>query len=188
MNYARTLAIIGILIIIASQVLPLWNQNEVLTWSSSQGTETAGRYLVEGRVTPPIKSGSSIAVTLTTANPGSAAVLVFPATSSGDIGPSVLSEVLQTGERSARWSIVAPQDSNYLLVVASWNTTYSLTVESSWAPYHETAIVFPVGFAITFVGILIEYYQRTIVAERAKLGRSTEPAQKRRSGAKRKER
>ena len=161
---------VGVTIMIASQILPLWVQSQVLTISGPKVEFNQTRtYWIDARVTPPIRSGSRILVTLTTMKPGSAALLIFPSTSDGDMkGPSLLAEVLEPEASISSWNLTAPQDANYMLVVTSWNSTYVLRVESTWSSFHETKTVLLFGFAIAFGGILLEYYQRILTAEKKK--------------------
>lgn len=169
-SYARPIVLLGIAIMVASQVLPFWTQSQVLTLSGPQVQFTETRnYWIDTRITPPIRSGSRMSVTLTSAKPGSAAVLVFPSTPDGDMkGPSLLAEVLDPTANKASWSLTTPQDSNYMVVVTSWNSTYNLKVESTWSPFYETKTALLVGFAVAFGGMLLEYYQRILIAERKK--------------------
>ncbi len=169
MKYARILMAIGIAIMVASQVLPLWTQRQMLTIFGPQSFTTNRTYGIDAQITPPIRSGSGIVVTLNSSKPGSAAVLVFPSSSKGDMrGPSVLADVLPAGERSAKWNLIAPEDSNYLIVVSSWNSTYSLMFESTWSPYYDSKTTLLVGFAVLLGGGLMEYYESVLLAERKK--------------------
>jgi len=172
LNYGRAVMVLGIATMIASQVLPFWTQSQVLTISGPQVEFTGTRnYWIDIRITPPIKSGSKIKVTLASARPGSAAILIFPSTPDGDMkGPSLLSEVLERTVNKSTWSLTATQDSNYMVVVTSWNSTYVLEVESTWSPFHETKTALLVGFAVAFGGMLFEYYQRMLREQREKWG------------------
>lgn len=171
LSYSRVILLIGIVIMIASQVLPFWTQTQKLTLSGPlvQFTETRN-YWIDTRITPPIKSGSRMSVTLASSKPGSAAILIFPSTPDGDMrGPSLLAEALQPGVSSASWNLNAPQESNYMVVVTSWNSTYILTLESIWSPFYETRTALLVGFAVAFGGMLLEYYHKIVLAERKRL-------------------
>lgn len=127
-------------------------------------------YWVDTRITPEIKSGSAIDVTLTSSKPGSSAILVFPSTPDGDMtGPSILAETLPPETSLASWHLTAPQDSNYMFVVSTWNSSYILTIESAWSPFKETRMALLVGFVVAFGGGLLEYYHRTTARQRQML-------------------
>ncbi len=173
----RVLIFLGVAVMVATLVLPLWAQPQVLALNGPQVEHTPNRtYWVDIRMTPPIRSGTKMLVTLVSSRPGSAAILVFPSTPDGDMkGPSMLAEVLAPTSTQTIWTLTAPQDSNYMFVVTSWNSTYTLTVESSWSPFYETKTGLLVGFALAFGGGLLEYYRRNIIAERRKWGEFYQP-------------
>jgi hypothetical protein len=78
-------------------------------------------------------------------------------------GPPVVNEMLGQNETELFFIGRATKSDVYSLRITSWNSTYSLTVQSVWSPYYFTfRYVIVAAVALMLASLVLHYYGRTV--------------------------
>ena len=150
---AALLLSVSVAFLILGFVLPEYRTAQTFTASGPNVTFTSERnYWIDFRLIPPIDEGQPITLTLVSSKPGSTRVYLgsFDLQTSLSSGPPVVNEML--GQNKTELVVIgrATRSGIYSLRITSWNSTYSMTVQSVWSPYY-----FNFRYAIVVAGALM---------------------------------
>lgn len=152
---------LGVGAIIVGLILPGYKTPQILTVSGPKVSFTAEReYWIDFYLIPPIDEGRSIILTLVSSRPGSTWVYLgpFDLETSSLSGPPVVNEMLGQNETGLVVFGRATKSAVYSLRITSWNSTYSVRVQSIWSPYFEFRYGLVVAAALVPASLLIIYY------------------------------
>ena len=163
---AALLLFASIVFLIIGFVLPEYKTAQTFTASGPNVTFTSERnYWIDYCMIPPIDEGQLITLTLASNKPGSTRVYLGPFDLQTSLfsGPPVANEMLGQNETELVVIGRATKSGIYSLRITSWNSTYSVTVQSVWSPYYFSfryAIV--VAGALMLASLLLLHYRRVV--------------------------
>jgi hypothetical protein len=166
---------LGVAFLILGVVLPEYRTSQTFTASGPNVTFTSERnYWIDFYLIPPINEGQPIKLTLVSNKPGSTQICLGPFDLQTSLfsGPLVVNEMLGQDEAELVVSGRATKTGVYSLRITSWNSTYSVRVQSVWSPYHfnlRQVIVFAGAFTL---GSLLLLYYDGVVEKRERISAS----------------
>lgn len=153
---------LGVAFLILGVVLPEYRTSQTFTASGPNVTFTSERgYWIDFYLIPPIDEGQPITLTLVSSKPGSTQICLGPFDLQTSLfsGPPVVNEMLGQNETELVVSGRATKAGVYSLRITSWNSTYSVRVQSVWSPYYfSLRYVIVVAGALVLGSLLLLYY------------------------------
>jgi len=152
---------LGVGALIVGVILPAYKTPQTLTASGPKVPFTPERnYWIDFYLIPPIDEGRPITLTLMSSKPGSTWVYLgpFDIETESISGPPVVNEMLGQNETGLVVFARATKSSVYSLRITSWNSTYSIRVQSIWSPYFEFRYGIVVGAGLIPASLLLLYY------------------------------
>jgi hypothetical protein len=153
---------LGMVFLILGVVLPEYRTSQTFTASGPNVTFTSERgYWIDFYLIPPIDEGQPITLTLVSSKPGSTQICLGPFDLQTSLfsGPPVVNEMLGQNEAELVVSGRATKAGVYSLRITSWNSTYSVRVQSVWSPYYfSLRYVIVVAGALVLGSLLLLYY------------------------------
>jgi hypothetical protein len=166
---------LGVAFLILGVVLPEYRTPQTFTASGPNVTFTSERdYWIDFYLIPPIGEGQPITLTLVSSKPGSTQICLGPFDLQTSLfsGPPVVNEMLGQNETELVVFGRATKSAVHSLRITSWNSTYSVTVQSAWSPYYfNFRYVIVVAGALMPGSLLLLHYGR-IVEKRERLSAS----------------
>ncbi len=160
---SRLLLAIGVLLILAGLLLPLIKLPQTFEASGPRTPfSQTTTYWVDWYRVPPISAGEKLMVELTTMEAQRAQLAVFPLRGEGEelAGLAVIIAALGGNETHFQKEIVAPVTARYLFMVVSFNSTFTLTVKSTWSPFYDARTSAILGVFLAGLAIVSIYYYR----------------------------
>jgi len=162
---AALLLSLGVGALIVGVILPAHKTPQTLTASGPRLPYTAERnYWIDFYLIPPIDEGRPITLTLVTNIPGSVWVYLGPFDMQTESlsGPPVVNEMLRQNETGLVVFGCATKSAVYSLRITSWNSSYTISVQSIWSPYFEFRYGIVVGAGLVPASLLLLYYDRIV--------------------------
>jgi len=152
---------LGIGAIIVGMILPAYKSQQTFAATGPHITFTSERdYWIDFYLIPPIDEGTPIMLSLFSNKPGSTWIFLAPfdvQTESVSM-PSVVNEMLGPTDTGLVFFGRAPKSSMYSLRISSWNSTYSVRVESRWSRFFQYRYGIVLGAALVPASLLLFYY------------------------------
>jgi len=173
---------LGVAFLILGVVLPEYRTSQAFTASGPNVTLTSERdYWIDFYLIPPIGEGQPITLTLVSSKPGSTHICLGPFDLQTSLfsGPPVVNEMLGQNETELVVSGRATKAGVYSLRITSWNSTYSVKVQSVWSPYYFSLRYVVVVAGALMLGSLLLLYYGGIVEKRERTSASQAHAARR---------
>jgi len=157
--------------VIMGALLPAYKSPQILEASGPKLPFTAQRtYSIDLYLIPPIDEGSPIVLVLMSSRHGSTWVYLgpFDMQSESISGPPVVNEMLSRNETGLVVFGRAPKSSVYSLRITSWNSSYTIRVQSIWSPYFDLRCGTVIGAGLIPAALALLYYDR-LVEERDRI-------------------
>ena len=152
--------------LILGAILPAYKTPQTFTASGPNVTFTSERnYWIDFYLIAPIDEGQPITLALVSSKPGSTQVCLGPFDLQTSLfsGPPVVNEMLRENETELVVFGRATRSGVYSLRITSWNSTYSVRVQSVWSPYYfNFRYVMVVAGGLVLASLLLLYYGRII--------------------------
>jgi len=152
---------LGVGAVIVGLVLPGYKTPQTFTASGPKVSFTEERdYWIDFYLIPPIDEGRAITLTLISSKPGSTWVYLgpFDMETSSLSGQPVVNEMLGQNETGLVIFGRSTKSSIYSLRITSFNSTYSVRVQSTWSSYFAFRYGLVVGAGLIPASLLIIYY------------------------------
>ena len=156
----EVILIIGVVLLVATLVLPLMKGPQTLSVNGPSIPYGDGNYSISGYRIPPVDQNAPINVTLEDVTPDPVFIAVFPGEGVTG-GRPVYSTV--TIFDSLTHSVKSTATQPYTVMISSFNgTTYHLTVKATWSPYFDAGNYFAEAVFVVIVGLAgFSYYRET---------------------------
>ncbi len=152
---------LGIGALIVGVILPAFKSQQTFTASGPHITFTPERnYWIDFYLIPPIDQGTPIMLSLVSSKPGSTWVLLAPfdLQTESVSGSSVVNEMLGPNDTGLVVFGKATKSSMYTLRISSWNSTYSVRIESRWSRFFDFRYGIVLGAALVPASLFLFYY------------------------------
>jgi hypothetical protein len=163
----NSLIVLGVILLIIGLLMPYYKIPQRLSGTGPDVQFTPTRtYWIRSYFVPPIDSGTPINLSVMSDKPGATWVLLAPydpqTQSLG--GPPIVNTIFAKEQKGLVTFISADQSGPYMLMITSYNSSYSFYISSVWSPFYELRASTTVGLAILPIGIVAVYYDG--IAER----------------------
>ena len=168
---AAILLSLGIGAVIVGMVLPAYKSPQAFTASGPNVTFTADRnYWIDYYLIPPIDEGTPITLTLVSSKPGTTWVSLAPfdLQTESISGPPVVNEMLGPNQTGLVYFGRSTKSAVYSLKISSWNSTYTIRIESRWSRFFDFRYGIVFGAGLIPASFLLFYYDG-IVEKRDKM-------------------
>jgi hypothetical protein len=152
---------LGIGAIIVGAILPAYKSQQTFAATGPHITFTSERdYWIDFYLIPPIDEGTPIMLSLFSNKPGSTWIFLAPfdLQTESVSGPSVVNEMLGPTDTGLVFFGRATKSSMYSLRISSWNSTYSVRVESRWSRFFQYRYGIVAGAALVPASLFLFYY------------------------------
>jgi hypothetical protein len=142
-------------------ILPAYKSQQAFTAKGPDITFTHERnYWIDFYLIPPIDEGTPIMLSLFSNRPGSTWIFMAPfdLQTESVSGPPVVNEMLGPTTNILVFFGRATKSSVYSLRITSWNSTYSVRVESRWSRFFQFRYGIVAGAALVPASLLLFYY------------------------------
>jgi len=156
---------LGIGALIVGVILPAFKSQQTFTASGPHVTFTQERnYWVDFYLIPPIDQGTPIMLSLVSSKPGSTWVFLAPfdLQTESVSGSSVVNEMLGPNDTGLVVFGEATKSSMYTLRISSWNSTYSVRIESRWSRFFDFRYGIVLGAALVPASLFLFYYDEIV--------------------------
>jgi hypothetical protein len=156
---------IGIGTLIMGLILPAYKSQQAFTASGPRITFTSERtYWIDFYLIPPIDEGTPIMLSLFASKPASTWVFLAPfdLQTESVSGTPVVNEMLGPNNSGLVVFGRAPKTSMYSLRISSWNSTYSVRVESRWSRFFQFRYGIVIGAGLVPASLFLFYYDGVV--------------------------
>jgi hypothetical protein len=157
--------------LIVGLVMPYYKMQQRLDGSGPNIVFTETRpYWIRSYIIPPIDAGQPITLSVLSDRPGSTVVLLAPYDPQSQTvsGPPVVNTGFAGDQRGMAVFSRATKSSPYMLMITSYNSSYTFSLTSVWSPFYEFRSLTTFGIGITPFGLVMIYYDG-IVEKREKM-------------------
>jgi hypothetical protein len=157
----NTLIIIAVVLLIIGLLMPNYKIPQRLsgTGPNVRFSPTL-TYWWRSYIVPPIDKGTPINLSVLSDKPGATWVLLAPydpqTQSLG--GPPIVNVVFAKEQKGLVTFLTTEQSGPYMLMITSYNSSYSFYLGSVWSPFYELRAWTTIGLAILPIGIVTIYY------------------------------
>ena len=155
------LVVLGVVLIIVGFMMPYYKSPQRLKGAGPGIQFSANRsYWINNYVMPPIDAGQPISLNLLSDKQGATVILLslYDSESGRAMGEPLLHRRLSQYERGIVFFATATKSGPYLLMITSYNSSYTFYLDSVWSPYYELRASRVFGIGILPVGLVILYY------------------------------
>lgn len=163
----NSLIVLAVILLIIGLLMPYYKTPQRLS-GTGPGVEftSALTYWVKTYIIPPIDSGTPINLSVLSDKPGATWVMLAPydPQTQSLAGPPIVNVVFAREQKGLVTFVGADQSGPYMLMITSYNSSYTFYLDSVWSPFYEFRASTTIGLAILPVGIVVTYYDG--IAER----------------------
>lgn len=163
--------VFGVILIIVGFMMPYYKSPQRLK-GAGPGVQFSATtsYWINSYVIPPIDAGQPISLNLLSDKEGATVILLSPYNSKTGRpeGEPLLHRGLSEYERGIVFFAPATKSGPYLLMITSYNSSYTFYLDSVWSPYYEFRASRVFGIVILPFGLAILYYDQ-IMEKREKM-------------------
>jgi hypothetical protein len=125
-----------------------------VTFTSSQP------YWIRSYLIPPIDAGASISLSVLSDRTASTVVLLAPYDQDAQsiVNPPVVNVVFGSSQKGLVVFADASRTGPYLLMITSYNSTYTFYISSVWSPFYQLRLLIFYGLGLLPFGAVIIYY------------------------------
>lgn len=167
----NSLVVLGVILLIIGLLMPYYRIPQRIggTGPDVQFTPTQ-TYWMRTYIIPPIASGTPIDLSVMSDRPGATQVLLAPydPQTQSLAGPPLVNTVFAKDQKGLVTFIITDKSSPYMLMITSYNSSYSFYLGSVWSPFYELRSSTTIGLAVLPIGIVTLYYDG-IVERREKM-------------------
>lgn len=119
-------------------------------------------YWINIWIIPPIDAGESLFVMVESSRPGGAQITILPSREGEIIAGAtpIVRYALAPNQHTYSTVTVVPLTSEYFVFVASFESNFTLLINSRWSPFYDVRTYVYFGLGGVAAGIVILYYDR----------------------------
>jgi hypothetical protein len=167
----NSLVVLGVILLIIGLLMPYYKIPQRMSGTGPNVQFTSTRtYWVRTYIIPPIDGGTPINLSVMSDRSGATWVLLAPYDTQTQslAGPPLVNTVFAGDQKGLVTFVIADKSGPYLLMITSYNSTYTFYLSSVWSPFYELRSSTTIGLAILPIGIVTTYYDG-IVERREKM-------------------
>lgn len=166
-----SLIALGVFFLVIGLTMPYYKSPQHLQGTGPNLDATADRpYVIRSYIVPPIDAGQRINLSVLSDKPGSTTVLLAPYDPRDQTiaSPILVNAVFAKDQKGLAVFTNASRTASYILMVTSYNSSFSFILASVWSPFYELRSFTIYGLATIPFGLVIVYYDG-IVEKREKM-------------------
>jgi hypothetical protein len=170
-----SLIVLGVILLIIGLLMPYYKIPQRISGTGPNVQFTPTRtYWIRTYIIPPIDRGTPINLSVMSDRSGATWVLLGPYDTQTQslAGPPLVNTVFAKDQKGLVTFIIADKSGPYMLMITSYNSTYSFYLSSVWSPFYELRSSTAIGLAVLPIGIVTAYYDG-IVERREKMFEET---------------
>jgi len=155
------LVVFGVTLLVIGTLLPYYKTPQRLQGTGPNVEFTPSRpYWITSYIVPPIDRGQPINLIVLSDRPGSTTVLLAPYNPQSQTiaGPALVNVVFAEDQRGIVVFTNASRTAPYMLVITSYNSSFTFHLTSVWSPFYEYRYVTTFGIAAVAFGLVMLYY------------------------------
>ncbi len=155
------LVVLGVTLLVIGTLLPYYKTPQRLQGTGPKVEFTATRpYWITSYIVPPIDKGQPINLSVLSDRPGSTTVLLAPydPQSQAITGPVLVNVVFAQDQKGMVVFTNASKTAPYMLVITSYNSSFTFHLTSVWSPFYEYRYATTFGIAAVPFGLVMLYY------------------------------
>jgi hypothetical protein len=159
--FGNFLIVLAVVMMIFGLLMPYYKTSQRLSASGPDIQFTPKQnYWITTYIIPPIDKGTPINLSVLSDRTGATWILLAPydAQTQNIAGPPIVNVVFAKDQKGFVKFASAEQSGPYMLMITSYNSTYSFSLSSVWSPFYELRALTTIGLAILLVGIVATYY------------------------------
>ena len=157
----NSLIVLGVILLIIGLLMPYYKTPQRLSGTGPNVQFSLTRtYWIRTYIIPPIDSGTPINLSVMSDKAGATWVLLAPydAGTQSLSGPPLVNAAFAKDQKGLVTFISADKSGPYMLMITSYNSSYSFYLSSVWSPFYELRASTTIGLAILPIGIVTLYY------------------------------
>lgn len=127
--------------------------------------------------TPPIGAGQSLNIQASESGSGTVTLQIVQQDPSGNLPDAYLITLDQTVP-TANLTIPVKYFNPFVLLITSYNSTYSVSVRGDWVQFYQASLGIYWGATLVFAGLVMLYYYRIVERREAVFRKAMEDATK----------
>jgi hypothetical protein len=162
---------LGIFFLLVGVVMPYYKTPQRLEGSGPAESFSSDRpYVISSYILPPIDEGEPINLSVMSDRAGTTTVLLAAYDSRAQtISGSVLTNIVfAKDQKGMAIFTTATKSAQYMLVITSYNSSYTFSLTSVWSPFYDLRSFTTYGFLTLPLGLAAAYYDG-IVERRDKM-------------------
>jgi len=163
----NSLVVLGVILLIIGLLMPYYKIPQRISGTGPSVEFTSTRtYWMRTYIVPPIESGTHINLSVISDKSGATWVLLAPYDTQTQSlgGPPLVNTVFARDQNGLVIFLRADKSGPYMLMITSYNSSYSFYLSSVWSPFYELRSSTTIGLAVLPIGVLVVYYDG--IAER----------------------
>jgi hypothetical protein len=167
----NSLTVLGVILLIIGLLMPYYKIPQRMSGTGPNVQFTPTRtYWMRTYIIPPIDGGTPINLSVMSDRSGATWVLLAPYDTQTQslAGPPLVNTVFARDQKGLVTFIIADRSGPYMLMITSYNSSYTFYLSSVWSPFYELRSSTTIGLAILPIGIVTIYYDG-IVERREKI-------------------
>jgi hypothetical protein len=159
--FGSSLIVLAVIMIVFGLLMPYYKTSQRLAATGPDIQFTPRQsYWITTYIIPPIDKGTPINLSVLSDRTGATSILLAPYDSQTQniAGPPIVNVVFAKDQRGFVKFTSAEQSGPYMLMITSYNSSYSICLSSVWSPFYELKALTTIGLAILLIGILASYH------------------------------
>jgi hypothetical protein len=157
----NSLIVLAVILMIFGLLMPYYKTPQRLSATGPDIEFTSTRsYWITTYIIPPIDKGTPINLSILSDKTGATWILLAPYDSQTQNlgGPPVINVVFAKDQKGFVTFTSAERSGPYMLMITSYNSSYTFSLSSVWSPFYELRALTTMGLAILPIGIVATYY------------------------------
>jgi hypothetical protein len=121
-------------------------------------------YWIKSYLIPPIDAGQPVSLTVLSDREGATTVLLayYDEAQQTAVGPALVSVIFSPDEKGLSVFTKADRSGPYLLMITSYNSSYTFYVTSVWSPFYGLRNLTIYAFGLIPIGLVTIYYDEIV--------------------------
>jgi hypothetical protein len=151
----------ALIFLFVGTVMPFYKSPQRLEGTGPDVTFTPSQpYWIRSYLIPPIDTGTPVSLGVLSDRPASTVVILAPYDPNAQsiVNPPTVRVVFGTNQKGLVVFANASRTGPYLLMITSYNSSYTFYVSSVWSPFYELRRLTVYGLGLLPLGAVIIYY------------------------------
>ncbi len=156
---------LGLLFLFVGTIMPYYKSPQRLDGIGPGIVYTPSRpYWIKSYLIPPIDAGQPISLTVLSDREGATTVLLayYDEAQQTVVGPALVSVIFSSDEKGLSVFTIAERSGPYLLMITSYNSSYTFYVTSVWSPFYGLRNLTIYAFGLIPIGLVTIYYDEIV--------------------------